>query len=132
MADYTKQVLLPSNYTSQCNLYLKDGTQIATGFTTVVFGARGPYVEFVDNQLLATKFGVPKNQVWRMESPKWKDKVFYHEYRTYNCNIMIYHQMKTVDYADYKVGRWYISPWDLYLGGGKPGAVGTPPPEKLS
>ena len=31
-------------------------------------------------------------------------------------NVKVYWQKKTVDYADYRVGRYYISPFDLVDG----------------
>jgi len=31
--------------------------------------------------------------------------------------VKVYDQKRTVDYADYKVGLYYISPFDLYVEG---------------
>jgi hypothetical protein len=40
------------------------------------------------------------------------------EWRTKDqSNVKVYEQSKTVDYADYKVGLYYISPFDLFVGG---------------
>ena len=32
-------------------------------------------------------------------------------------NVKVYEQKRTVDYADYKVGLFYISPFDLFVEG---------------
>lgn len=128
--NFAAALRIPPGGSPNHKLFLLDGTQIASGYIRVVIGDRGPYVEFTGEQLDQTKFGCPPNQVWRMEDPTWKDRVYYHEYRTYNCDVMIYHQCKTVKYADYKVGYWYISPWDLYNTEGIRYAYGDPPPEK--
>jgi hypothetical protein len=34
--------------------------------------------------------------------------------------VKLYHQLRTVDYADYRVGFWYISPFALRDKGGGP------------
>ena len=48
----------------------------------------------------------------------WKDKVFFVEWRTKDqSNVKVYDQKRTVDYADYKVGLFYISPFDLFVEG---------------
>ena len=38
------------------------------------------------------------------------------EWRTKDqSSVKVYEQSKTVDYADYKVGFFYISPFDLFV-----------------
>lgn len=57
-----------------------------------------------------TKCHIPKDQEWRLTNKN----VYYTEYRTNDdSNVKIYHQTKTVNYADYKIGKYYISPFDL-------------------
>jgi len=34
--------------------------------------------------------------------------------RTTDCDVKVYYQMRSVAYADYKIGYFYISPSDLY------------------
>ena len=60
---------------------------------------------------------MPGEEKYRLEHP-WKDKVFYVEWRTKDqSNVKVYDQKRTVDYADYKVGLFYISPFDLFVEG---------------
>jgi hypothetical protein len=43
--------------------------------------------------------------------------VCYAEYRSHDkSDVKVYWQKKTVGYADYRVGRYYISPFDLVDG----------------
>ena len=91
------------------DLFTKTGLKVASGYSRIVVGKRGPYVEFSDGQLSLDNFYVPEDQEWRFHSLN----SFYEEYRTKQDNVKIYHQRKTVDYADYRIGMWYISPFDL-------------------
>lgn len=60
---------------------------------------------------------IPDQEKYRPEHP-WKDKVFYVEWRTKDLSdVKVYEQSRTVDYADYKVGLFYISPFDLFVEG---------------
>lgn len=92
----------------------KSGTPIAFGFVRIVHGGRGDYVEFTKEQLLWSALKIPQDQQWRALSDAWKDKVYYVEWRSRDeSDVMVYEQKKAVDYADYKVGMYYISPDDL-------------------
>jgi len=54
---------------------------------------------------------IPKNQLYRLSDPK----VYYIEFRTNDdSNVKVYYQMRTVAYADYKIGSFYISPSELF------------------
>jgi len=90
----------------------KSGLHLATGYTRVVIGKRGPYVEFQHKQIQWGYFEVPDGQEYR-----WHDSTaFYVEFRS-KCasNVMLYYQKRTVSYADYKVGMFYMSPADLVM-----------------
>ena len=88
--------------------YTKTGLLIATGYDRLVIGKRGPYVEFSD--VVLDNIHIPNEQKYRLDSLV----VYYDEYRTNDeCNVKVYFQKKTVKYADYKIGKWYISPYDL-------------------
>jgi hypothetical protein len=53
---------------------------------------------------------VPAEELYRFNDPH----VYYGEYRSHDkSDVKVYWQKKTVDYADYRVGRYYISPFDL-------------------
>ena len=89
-------------------LLTKSGLLVACGLVRVVIGGHGPYVEFTDEQIV--------NQAihWvRIGS-------YYTEFRTNDaCNVKVYLQHWPVEYADYKNGFWYISPFDLMMENGE-------------
>ena len=88
------------------------GLHLATGYKRIVIGKRGPYVEFEDDNIIKQSYNIPHKETWRLDS----SLAFYNEYRS-NCGgyVKLYHQKRLVDYADYKIGMYYISPSDLYV-----------------
>ena len=93
------------------------GLHVATGYTRVVIAERGPYIEFLPGHLIWESLQIPDEEKYRMEYP-WKEKAFYVEWRTKDqSSVKVYDQKRTVDYADYKVGLLYISPFDLFVDG---------------
>lgn len=77
---------------------------VAVGYERVVIGDRGPYVEFTISEIIFENFK-------KINNPSHK---YYIEYRS-NCesNVKLYFQLLPVNYADYKIGVCYISPFDL-------------------
>jgi len=72
------------------------GLHVATGYTRVVVGGRGPYVEFLPGHLIWDNLDIPDEEKYRLEHP-WKDKVFYVEWRTKDqSNVKVYDQKRTV------------------------------------
>ena len=84
----------------------KNGIPVATDFVRIVHGEKGSYAEFTKEQMILENIKIPKNTTWRLYE-KWKDKVYYVEYRTTD-NVMIYHQKQTVGYENYKSNCFYI------------------------
>lgn len=87
-------------------VYLKDGTLFAESFNRVVHGGRGDYVEFEKEQILV-----------KLES-KFNNDIEHDKIDTYywwlvpssSKDVKVYLQRKTVKYADYKIGKYYVSP----------------------
>lgn len=93
------------------------GLPIATGHQRVVIGGRGPYIEFSQRNMDLFNLFVPQNQAWRLD-PKYQQRCYYHEYRSRDKSyIKVYFQIRRVDYADYCVSFYYVSPFDLYIDG---------------
>lgn len=86
----------------------KNDILVATSFTRIVHGGRGNYVEFSTEEMCVEDLHIPSDQKWRLNN----GMVYYIEFRTTD-NIKVYFQIKSVDYADYKAGMWYISPISL-------------------
>lgn len=87
-------------------VYLLDGTLFANGFNRVVHGERGDYVEFEDKHILLpliSKFG---NDILKDDI----DTYYWWLYPENHFETKVYLQRKTVKYADYKIGKYYVSP----------------------
>jgi hypothetical protein len=87
--------------------------KVITGYTRIVIGGHGPFIEFYPNHIIYENLHVPLDQ-----DNKSPDHYYYNELRTNdNTNIKFYDQLHKVDYADYKVGMMYASPFELYVNG---------------
>lgn len=106
--NYEERLRVPLIRTT-LDLYTKSGSHIAVGYERIVVGGRGPYIEFDEGQLILDELFVPEDQRWRFQH----GMSYYYEYRTKTDNVKVYRQKKIVDYADYLIGMWYISPFDL-------------------
>jgi hypothetical protein len=92
-------------------LYFLDGIQFSVGYKRVVHGGRGAYVELTKDQILV-KLKSKFNSVLPEEID---EQPFYYYYLIPEGRTeKIYWQVKTVKYADYKIGYYYISP-DLLM-----------------
>lgn len=89
----------------------KDGLPIASGFSRLVIGDRGAYVEFELEDLITENLYMPDSQKWRIGH----QYAYYLEYRSKRNYVKVYYQRRTVNYADYKVKKFYISPDELYV-----------------
>jgi hypothetical protein len=111
MSKYKEMLTIPIEDGSNIPLYLNaPHFAISKGYNRVVIGQRGPYVEFNKNQIICNALYIPCSQLYRLSDPK----VYYIEFRTTDCDVKVYYQMRSVAYADYKIGYFYISPSDLY------------------
>ncbi len=98
-------------------LYTETGLLIANGYDRVAIGKRGPYVEFHIQQIDWKEFYIPDDQLYRTDDKR----VFYEEWRSMDkAFVKLYLQKRTVAYADYRIHKCYISPFDLYLSGKRP------------
>jgi len=114
---YEKRLRIPLSGDDHTRCETKTGVHVATGYTRVGIGQRGPYIEFLPGHLIWDSLQMPDEEKYRLEHP-WKEKVFYVEWRTKDqSNVKVYDQKRTVEYADYKVGLFYISPFDLFVEG---------------
>jgi hypothetical protein len=89
----------------------QDKIPIAHKMTRVVHGGRGDYIEIEYDSMISRNIFVPDEQQWRYHD-EWKTKVYYFWWST-SDEVKLYLQSKTVSYADYKIGFWYVSPNDV-------------------
>lgn len=115
-ASYEKRLKIPITGDSTTSFTTKTGRHIATGYSRIVIGDRGPYIEFDANMIDSSSLHIPKDQEYRMEDMR----VYYIELRSIDkSNVKVYYQLKTVAYADYKLDMFYVTPFEL-LANGKP------------
>ena len=113
MKPYRKRLAIDVDSGSETLIFLSHSNlHLATGYTRVVIGGRGPYVEFLARQIEFNSFTVPEAELYRIEDAR----AFYVEWRS-KCesNVKLYVQKRTVAYADYKIGYCYLSPYDLTM-----------------
>ena len=101
--DYKDRLRLPVEGNDHTSFKSTTGLHVATGYTRIVIGGRGPYIEFLPGQLVWVNIHIPDEQKHRKEHP-WKDRVYYLEWRTKDANrVKVYEQIRPVDYADYRM-----------------------------
>lgn len=106
---FLKQLKIPVDGDSTTKFINRAKTLVATGYNRVVIGDYGPYVEFTESQIqiknIKSRWDNNPSKlvkyIWMQTDDKLKTKVYY--------------QKLTVPYADYKVGMYYVSPWDLLI-----------------
>jgi len=109
---FTQRLCIPLEGRDKVNLYSKSGTLLAIGYTRVVIGKRGPYIEFSEPQIQKSNFQIPLEEEYRIDN----GVSYYIEYRSKDPSyVKLYFQKRTIAYADYKIGRYYMSPFDLLM-----------------
>lgn len=102
--NYENRINIPLSGDLDCKLFTSSRTLLSIGFSRVVIGGRGPYVEFNDRQII-------------LETLEHIDgeHYYYDEWRTKDAShLKLYHQIYTVNYADYAPGMWYATPFELF------------------
>jgi hypothetical protein len=101
--DYKRRMLISLNGDTSMRLFTSGGLLLAVGYKRIEFGNRGPYVE------------IGQEQIQRANIHKAKESHYYYDEFRSNCeaNVKVYLQRKRVDYADYRIGMYYVSPFDL-------------------
>jgi|TARA_R110000782_G_scaffold123678_1_gene215166 hypothetical protein len=85
------------------------GKKVATGFERIVIGDYGAFVEMSLKQMVTENLTVPRGQEFRLHND------FYGKYiwLTTDYKNKIYEQIWGVEYADYKRGMYYMSPYEV-------------------
>ena len=109
---YKDRIFIPIHGGPILDFCSKTGLLLAHGYNRIEIGDRGPYVEFEEEHIIMDNISVPPGQMYRLENKQ----VYYNEFRSKcDSNVKFYYQKRTVNYADYKVGKWYVSPFDLLV-----------------
>lgn len=97
-------------------LYTQRGTLIANNFNRVVIGDYGAFIEIDPIDMAGYNLKVKEGQEFRYYE-QYKTCKYYWLTAKDDSNIKIYHQKGTVKYADYKKGKYYVSPYEVSLEG---------------
>lgn len=112
LADLPKGFLVEGNL--NCKLYDEKYNLIAYGYSRIVIGDYGAYVEIPLDKMILEKLIIKPGEEYRFK-PEYSN-VKYHWYcLKNNQDIKIYYQKHTVPYADYKPEMFYISPYELKI-----------------
>jgi hypothetical protein len=71
--DYKDRLLIPLEGNDHTRFETKTGLHAATGYTRIVIGGRGPYIEFLPSHLIWESLHIPDQEKYRTEQP-WKGK----------------------------------------------------------
>lgn len=95
-------------------IYSRNGTLIAEKYDRIVLGNYGAFIEIDKNDIILSNLKIKEGQEYRIQDPKYSEHVKYHWYTTKDeSDCKLYFQQKRVTYADYKPGKWYISPYEI-------------------
>ena len=106
-AENIPEWLLTHDYNSP--LYTLTGTKLCNSHGRIVVGDYGAFVEFYE-EAPETEFVIKSGQEYRVNDPKYIDHVKYIWLTVLdNSGVKIYKQKRTVRYADYLPGCYYVS-----------------------
>lgn len=92
------------------------GVKIATGFNRIVIGDYGAFLEIPDDAMVKENVRI-KPGTERRTTFEYAKYLWYEPRDGSQCKL--YFQQRTVEYADYRVGMWYVSPHERELLGHK-------------
>lgn len=96
------------------SLYDLEGNLICNGYERIVIGDYGAFIEFSEKQAARENFMIAPGQEYRVQEERFAMHIKYVWLTTkQGRRIKIYHQKKTVPYADYRVGMYYVSPFEV-------------------
>ena len=103
---------IPEFGNPDAHFYSANSTLLAIGYRRVVVGERGAYIEFAPENMCMDNLHIPLDQKWRLGS----EVAYYIEHRSRDkANVKVYEQRRTVGYADYKIGMFYIAPREVVI-----------------
>jgi len=104
---YKNQIQMPTGNNLKDLIWMDlEENEIAKGPPKLVVGDHGAYLEFKEDQMVLENLQTKPGQEWRSKNNKF---VKYLHLETPG-KFKVYHQLKTVKYANYKPGRYYIHP----------------------
>lgn len=97
-------------------LYTLGGTLIAHGYSRIVIGDYGAFIEIGVDQICPDRICCKPGQEYRYSDERFANHVKYQWLTVLDgSEPKIYYQLKAVEYADYVPGRYYVSPYELQI-----------------
>lgn len=92
-------------------IFTKKGTILAKRYNRIVVGDYGAFIEYDREDAVLPNYITKPGQEYRETDPKYKDNVKYLWLTVAGeeDEVKIYLQKKTVTYADYQPGKYYVS-----------------------
>lgn len=81
----------------------------ALAYNRVVIGGQGAYIEFEESHIAPVLVTKPGQEYRGTEKYKYCKYFHLMPHPRYGKEIKVYHQRGQVNYADYKVGKYYVS-----------------------
>ncbi len=98
----------------QMNMVTLSDTPLANRYERIVIGHYGAFIEISDENINKLFLKVKEGEEYRINNPHYTDRVKYEWWTTKDdSDCKLYYQKRTVDYADYRPGYWYISPYEV-------------------
>lgn len=95
-------------------LFTKKGTLIAMGYSRIVIGDYGAFIEISKDDIVSDNIIVKHGQEYRIYEERYAKHAKYHWLTVADGSFCkIYFQQHTVEYADYKPNFYYISPYEV-------------------
>lgn len=102
---------------SNDRLYNFSGTLVANGYERIAIGDYGAFVEFSQEQAISEAYVTKSGEEYRT-AERYSATVKYEWLTTRDySDVKIYLQRRTVPYADYKPGHFYISVFEVITHG---------------
>lgn len=101
------------NVNEEIDAYIDDNKKLCSKVERVVVGDHGPYIEFKPENILV-KTECVAGKEYKHDDKYSKTVKYFDENPVGFSNVLLYNQQRTVTYADYKAGMYYVSPYDLY------------------
>jgi len=93
-------------------VYTLDGTHIAKGYSRIVIGDYGAFIEIKLSSAISSNMKVKPGQEFRA-TERFKTCKYHWLTAKDNTDIKIYLQKNRVSYADYEPGFIYVSPYEI-------------------
>lgn len=98
-----------------CGLFSERETRVAYGYRRIVIGDYGAFVEIEPKQIEMLTLKLAPGEEYRVYDERYSAHVKYHWYTTIvPAQIKLYYQQRTVEYADYIPGMWYVSVYEVF------------------